>query len=164
MDPPTINGILVGRSNISLPATPNAYALSALLFHSLPNSKTRPHATSPIWYRTNTKSASPKVIAPIAPKRIIMPFPSRNPMMHAQIACAPVLPKRVQFGAWVPADAKVPTTIVIAAAVVIEVDGSIAASPDMPPTSSSERVITQIARTMINGVDTSDTTYIPRYP
>ena len=82
-------------------------------------------------------------------------------MTHAHTACDPRRAKRVQFGAWVPAETKVPTTVVTATANAIVVVGWTAARPAQPPTSCRDRASTQNARTRISGVDTSDTQYMP---
>src|SRR5690606_41126122 len=78
-------------------------------------------------------------------------------MRQASTAERPLRANRVQFGAWVPAEMKVPTTVVTATATVIEATGPAANSPDQPPTSSRDRCTTHTASSRINGVETSET-------
>lgn len=99
--------------------------------------------------------------APIAPKTTIAPLPTTKATRQAVTAAEPERANRVQFGTWVPAETKVPTTAVTAVATLIVVTGSIAFSPSMPPTEPTEVKATQTARISTSGVATSEAQYIP---
>ena len=107
------------------------------------------------------KSPSPKARAETAPKNTIRPLPITKPSPQAITASRPRFAKRVQFAACVPAEAKVPTTVVTAAAQVMEVVGAMSNRPRQPPTSPSARAVIQKASTRISGVEISETQYMP---